>query len=321
MNTETMKYDAQDLRAIENTGRLDANESVFFARQLEYIKTQTYDVKRPKLNALMLMPVSTAIPEGATTHTYVQYDQVGMAKIIAHYANDLPRADVSGKEFTNPIRSIGNSYGYNTQEIRSAIYAGVNLTAKKAMAAVRAQEELINRLAFSGDADHGLPGLFTNANVPSVTILNDGTGASKAFSTKTAAQIVRDVNSVINKIVTQSQGIHNATDVWLPVDQYALLASTQNSAASDTTILAFLQSVHPRVTFHPVVELDNAGGAGVDRIYALENLADNWSLEIPMMIRQHAPQQDGLEFRVPCESRFAGTVIAYPLAFAYGDGV
>jgi len=95
---DKMHYDAADLRAIEGSGRLDTNESIFFARQLEYIKGKTYDIKRPQLNALKLIPVSTETPEGASTITYRQYDTVGMAKVIANYSNDLPRADVKGKE-------------------------------------------------------------------------------------------------------------------------------------------------------------------------------------------------------------------------------
>lgn len=321
MNKDQMKYDEADLRVIQNTGRFDANESMFFARQLEFVKSQTYDIKRVGLNALTLIPVSTAIPEGATTHTYRQYDSVGMAKVIANYANDLPRADVVGKEFTNPIRSIGNAYGYNVQEVRSAMYAGINLNGKKAMAATRAHQEKINQLAFSGDADNGLPGFLTNSNVPEVTLLADGTGSSKTFATKTADKIVRDVNALINKVITQSKGIHRVTEVWLPIEQYAMIATTQNSAASDTTILAFLQQVHPGVQFRQVVELDGAGAGGADRMYAMENTMENWQLEIPMMIKQYAPQQVGLEFQVPVESRFAGVVIEYPLAFAFADGI
>jgi hypothetical protein len=319
--SEQMNYDVNDLRVIEASGRFDANESVFFARQLEYVKGKTYDIKRANLSALTLMPVSTEIPEGATTHTYRQFDSVGMAKVIANYANDLPRADVVGKEFTSVIRSIGNSYGYNVQEIRSAQYAGVNLDARKATAATRAQQELINKLAFAGDADHGIPGLISNANVPEVTLAADGTGSSKAFSTKTADKIVRDINSLINKVITQSKGIHRATEVWLPIEQYALIATTQNSTASDTTILSFLQSVHPGVTFKSVVELDGAGAGGADRMYALENSMDNWALEIPMMIKQYAPQQQGMEFVVPCESRFAGVTVYYPLSMCFSDGL
>ena len=315
-----MKYDANDLRAIEASGRFDANESMFFARQLEAIKAQTYDVKRANLNALQLMPVSTDVPEGATTITYRQYDTVGMAKVIANYANDLPRADVTGKEFTSNIRSIGNAFGYNTQEIRSAIFAGVNLPSRKAMAATRAHQEKINALAFTGDADHGLPGLISNANVPEVTLAADGTGSSKTFASKTADKIVRDVNALVNKIISQSKGVHRATEVWMPVEQYALIATTQNSTASDTTILQFLQQVHPGITFRQVVELDGAGASGADRMYAIENSRDNWAIEIPMMMKMYSPQQKGLEFEVPVESRFGGVIIEYPLALAFCDG-
>ena len=316
-----MKYDANDLRAIEASGRFDANESMFFARQLEAIKAQTYDVKRANLNALQLMPVSTDVPEGATTITYRQYDTVGMAKVIANYANDLPRADVTGKEFTSNIRSIGNAFGYNTQEIRSAIFAGVNLPARKAMAATRAHQEKINALAFTGDADHGLPGLISNANVPEVTLAADGTGSSKTFASKTADKIVRDVNALVNKIISQSKGVHRATEVWMPVEQYALIATTQNSTASDTTILQFLQQVHPGVTFRQVVELDGAGASGADRMYAIENSRDNWAIEIPMMMKMYSPQQKGLEFEVPVESRFGGVIIEYPLSMCFSDGI
>lgn len=318
---DNLHYDAADLRAIEASGRFDANESVFFARQLEYVKAKTYDIKRAPLNAMRLFPVSTETPEGATTITYRQYDSVGMAKIVANYANDLPRADVTGKEFTSPIRSIANAYGYNTQEIRSAMFAGVPLNAKKATSVTRAQEELVNQLAFAGDADHGLPGLLNNTNIPEVTLAADGTGSSKAFSTKTADKIVRDVNSLINKVLTQSKGVHRVNQVWMPLEQHALLATTQNSTASDTTILEFLRKVNPGVTFEAVIEMDGAGASGADRMIALENSIDNWQLEIPMMARQYAPQQQGLEFVVPVESRYGGTIIEYPLAFAYCDGL
>lgn len=317
----TMNYDAQDLRAIENTGRLDANEGIFFARQLEAIRAQTYDVKRVNLNALNVMPVDTSIPEGATTITYRQFDTVGMAKVIANYANDLPRADVAGKEFTSPIRSIGIAFGYNSQEIRSAVFSGVALNTRKAAAATRAHQEKINQIAFFGDAENGLPGLFNNNNIPEVTLLADGTGSAKTFASKTADKIVRDVNSVINKVLIQSKGVHRATEVWMPIEQYALIATTQNSSASDTTILSFLQQVNPGVTFRSLVELDGAGAGGADRMYAIENSADNYQLNIPMMMRMYSPQQQGLEFVVPCESRCGGVTVEYPLAFAFADGI
>lgn len=318
--TDKMNYDAKDLRAIESSGRLDANESVFFARQLEFIKSQSYDVKRAKLNALEILPVSTATPEGATTITYRQYDSVGAAKIIANYANDLPRADVSGKEFTSPIRSIGISYGYNVQEIRSAQFSGTPLSEKKMRSAQRAHEELVNRLAWAGDTEHGLPGFMTNANIPVYIVFADGIGFSKLWTAKTADLIIRDVNGIINQVQTQSKGIHRANMVLMPLEQYALISSMPRSTTTDTTVLAFLQANNPGVMFRAVIELDAFNG-GLDRMVAGEFSIDNLQLELPMAFRQYSPQQTGLEFVIPAESRFGGVIVEYPLAFAIGDSV
>jgi len=319
--SDKMNYDAQDLRSVEATGRLDANESLHFVRQLEYIKSKTYDVKRVNLSAMTLFPISTEINEGATTHTYRQYDQVGMAKVISNFATDMPRADVFGKEYTGIIRSIGNAYGFSVQEVRSSLFAGTNLESRKALAATRAHQEKINQLAWVGDAEHGLPGLISNTNLPEVTLLADGTGSSKAFATKTSDKIVRDINSLINKIIVQSKGIFSATQVWLPVDQYALIATTQNSTASDTTIMSFLKSVHPGVEFKQVVELDGAGSGGADLMFAVENSIENFALEIPMMIKQYATQMQGLEYITNVESRYAGVTVYQPLAFAWASGI
>lgn len=314
-----MKYDAQDLRAIEASGRFDANESVFFARQLEYVKSQAYDVKRPPLNALQIFPVSTATPEGATTITYRQYDTVGMAKVIANYANDLPRADVSAKEFTSNIRGIGVAYGYNVQEIRSSQMTGMSLDAKKMMAAQRAHEEKINFLAWFGDTVNNLPGFLSNSNIPAYTVPADGTGSSKLWSTKTADLIIRDINGAINQVTTQSKGIHRANMCMMPLEQYSYIASTPRSSTTDTTILQFVQANNPGVTFKGVLELDNYSSA--DRLVAGEFDLMNVQLEVPMSFKQYSPQQQGLEFVVPCESRFGGTIVTYPLAFVLGDSI
>lgn len=321
MTTANMKYDANDLRAIEATGRLDSNESVHFARQLEFIKAKAYDVKRPSLSALSLMPISTDIPEGAETHTYRQYDAVGMAKIIANYADDMPRAEVTAKEFTGKIKGIGVSYGYNVQEIRASIFAGTNLDSRKMTAAKRSHEELINKLAWTGDEAAELPGFLSNANVPAYVLPADGTGSAKTFASKTPDQIIRDVNGLINAIRLTTKDVHKATQVWMPVSQYSYIASTPRSGTSDTTILQFLQMVNPGVEFKSVVELAGAGTGGVDVIVAMENNAENFSVEIPMLFRQHAPQLKNLEYTIPCESRFAGVVVRYPLAFVKAEGL
>lgn len=326
MKNELTHYDAQDLRAIESTGRLDANESVFFARQLEYIRPKAYDVKRAQLSAMTLFPIDTSAAAGANTITYYQYDTVGMAKIIANYADDLPRADVFGKEFTSPIRGIGDSYGYSVQEIRAAQFTGTDLSSKKQAAARRAHDEKINQLAWAGDTVSGLPGFLSNANIPGYTVPADGTGTSKLFSTKTPDQIIRDMNGIVNSVYVTSKGVHRANELWMPLAQYTYIASTPRSSTSDTTILDFFLMANPDIQrVVRVLETGSTANGGAngatDTMIAADNSIDNYQMNLPMMFMQHAPQQRNLEFVVPCESRFGGVTIEYPLAFSKADSV
>ena len=324
MKTDNMHYDAQDLRIIENTGLLkqDAGESVFFARQLEYVRTKTYDVEYVNLSAMALFPIDTSVPAGATRITYRQWDGVGVAKIIANYADDLPRVDVMALEISSPIRSIGDSYGYDVQEIRSAQFAGVALDAKRAAQARKAIDQKFNQLAWNGDAVSGLPGFLSNTNIPAVVLAADGTGTSKTFASKTGDQIIRDMNALVNSIFVNTKGIHRATDLWMPLSQYALISSTARSANTDTTILDYFLANNPFVKqVIPVFELTGAGAGGTDRMVAAENSEDNYQMNIVMPFMQHPPQPRNLYFEVPCEARFGGVTIERPLAFAYADGL
>jgi hypothetical protein len=316
MKTDNMHYDEMDLRIIENNPqglRNDAGETVFFARQLEYVRAKTYDVERPALSAWDLFPIDTSVPAGAKTITWRQWDAVGSAKIISSYADDLPHVGIKALETTTPIRGIGNSYGYDVQEIRYAQLAQVPLDAKLAISARKANEQLVNKLAWAGDTVTGLPGFLSNANIPAFVIPADGTGSSKLFSTKTPDQIIRDLNSMANGVFTQTNGIHRPNEIWMPLAQYAYISSTPRSTLSDTTILDFFLANNPFIQrVVPVLELTGAGTGGADMIIAAENSAENY---------QHAPQPKNLYFEIPCESRFGGVTIERPFAFLQAYGI
>ena len=136
--------------------RFDSAEAatVFFARELDQVKAKTYDRQYPELSALSCFPITSEVNEGAETTTYYSYDITGMASIINNYATDLPRVDVRGDSHTASIKSIGDSYGYNVQEMRASRLAGKSLDARKGAAARRASDYLINKIAFAGDKKH-----------------------------------------------------------------------------------------------------------------------------------------------------------------------
>ena len=144
-----------------NITNLDADQTVFFRRQLEYIKPKTYDVKYPNLLATTVFPVDSSAGIGAETVTYEQFDSVGLMKFVSDYADDLPRSDVKGKQFSVIVQSLGGSYGWSIQEIRAAQFANRNLSSMRAMAARRSNDQMVNRIGWFADGSATWAGLTT----------------------------------------------------------------------------------------------------------------------------------------------------------------
>ena len=310
-----------EYQALAQKMRWDAGESIFFARQLEYIKAKSYDKKYPQLKARVLLPLSFDADPGAETITYEQFDQVGMAKIISNYADDLPRADIRGREFTAKVRSIGSSYAYNVDEINAARMAKKPLTVRKANASRRATMVEENRLAFFGDADHGLSGFLNNPNMSEVVLAADGTGSAKTFASKDNDKIVRDIVSLPTKVHEISKGVETADTLILPIDQYNYIANAR-LANTGISVKDWILSQNPHLKqIHWLDELRTAGAGGTTRMIAYRYDADALTMEIPQEYRQMPVQERNLEYVVNTHQRFGGVLIYYPLSIAYADGI
>ena len=122
MAIKKASYNKDEAKALRNSAipaavmasegtRFDSADdaSVFFARELDHVKAESYDVEYPEFTALNLFPVSNETDPGAETVTYYTYDKTGLAKVIDNYSTDLPRADVTGKPSYAQVKSIGDS--------------------------------------------------------------------------------------------------------------------------------------------------------------------------------------------------------------------
>lgn len=305
-----------------NPLHLDAKESAFFSRELEYVKTRTYDTKYKQLKGLSLIPISTEANAGATQITWQEYSMVGFAKIIADYAHDFPRVDVYGTERSAPIRGIGDSYGYSIKEIRSSQMAGKRLDQRRAGTARRAIEEKINKIALSGASDSGLNGLINYPGITAGSIAANGSGSSKLWTTKTPDQIIADVTGLVNSVMVPTAGREVPDTLLLPLPQYNYIAQTRMGTNSDKTILQYLLETSPTIrNVDWLLELAGAGVGGTDRAMVLARDPDHLTLEIPQMFEQFDPIQKGMEYEIPCHAETAGVIVYYPLSIAYGDGL
>lgn len=307
-----------------NPFKLDANESVFFERELEYVKARTYDAKLPALKAFELIPISTEANSGTREITFRRYKGVGLAKIISDYAHDFPRVDVYGEEQTAKVKGIGDSYGYSIPEIRQSMMTGKRLDQRRAETARRAIDELINKIAFFGEASHNLQGLINYPGITEYTVPADGgtNGNSALWSSKTPDQIVRDITGLVDAIMVPTNAREMPDTLLLPLTQYNLIANTRMGDGSDKTILRYVLDTSPVLkNIEWVIELDGAGDGGTDRMMAYTRDERNLTLEIPQAFEQFDPQQTGMSFEIPCHSETAGVIVYYPLSVAYADGI
>jgi hypothetical protein len=302
--------------------KLDAGESVFFKRELEYIKARTYDTKQKVLKAISLFPVSGEAGPGATEITFRKYTGVGFAKVIADYASDFPRVDVYGEEVTRKVKGLGDSYGYSIEEIRASQMANKNLDQRRANAARRAQDELVDRIAWNGLVNYNIPGFINYPGISEYTVPNDGTGTTKTWSTKTADQILRDMNALAAKVVEVTSGREIPDTILLPLQQYNLISTMRVGTASDTTVLQYFLKTSPYIkAVEWVNELDAAGAGSADRMMVYARDTEHLTLEIPQPFEQFDAVQKGMAFEIPCHSKTAGILVYYPLSIAFGDGI
>jgi hypothetical protein len=293
--------------------RLDANETAFFTRSLTYVKAQTYDVVYTQFSAFSFFPMTSEAGSAAKSILWRAYDQVGSARIIASYADDLPKVGLKAAENLTPVHSIGASYGWSLQDVRSAMLGNVPLESKLATAAVTAHNQLINDICWKGSAEYGLPGLKSNTDIPTSAV---GT----AWASATADQIIADVLAMNTEIIQNTKGTSKPTLFALPPAQFAIIQSKPRSTTSDTTVLSFLMATLPGVRFEAIWELEDWSGVN-DAIIAMTPTAQNMSMEMPQPFEEMPVERHALRFEVATHSRFAGLLIYYPKTMSIRTGI
>lgn len=308
------RYDEFDLQLIiqqaMNQGeRLDEGLSVFMARQLDYLKTRAYEVERSPLSALAIFPVTSELPDWAQTFTYGVWDDVGMAKIIADYSDDLPMVDVNYREEGGKIYRLGDAYGFSLDEAKASAATGKNLTDRKARAARKAFDTKVNDLVWKGEASHQILGLFQHPNIP--TIVSAGW--------TTAAIASKELTQALTDIVTTTRGNHRGTNIVIPPSVNALLTEVMPNTA--TSYMEYFNRMNPGIVWNQAYELEDIDGEGTKAALVFEYDSDNLSIEMPEAFNQLAPQANNLHWKVPCTGKCTGLTVYRPLTMKLITGL
>ena len=313
------------IHLLQGIAHRDASESIWFARQLEYIRPGLIDVLYPQLNGRSLVPIESSMGPGASQWTYRFFDKVGQAALVDDYAMDPPRADVKGEEASQTIKPYGVMYGYNFQELKAGMMAQLPLDVRKAMAARYAMERKIDEIIFYGDTAGGLKGLLTLTGTTAWTVANGAKG-TKLWTDKTPDEIVRDMHDFANNVVSTSFGVYQPTTLVLPLRAHQIASTTRMGDGSNETVLSFFQKTSPYIQeIIPSYRLNysqraNWGGTSA-RMMCFEKTPVRLVFLLPVEFEQLPPQQEGYEYKTLCHARIGGVVPLHPACISYGDGI
>lgn len=282
---------------METAARLDANEQLFFARQLEMIESKLYMRQYPKLKGREHFPINFEGGPGVEFLTYRIYDKVGVAK----FGLDFTRVDMFGREETIKVHPLTDSYGWAFQEIRAANFAGLNLDSHKAMAAHQAIKDKEDLAIYLGAPEHGIHGAFTHPNLPIQPALYPISYASSPD------QIIQVFNTAINSVGTLSKTLLEPNMLLLSDIEDSHIASRPRSDLSDTTIKEFLQKVHPGVMFDRSLRCRQASPTKKNILFVYEKNPEYMEICIPHDFETFPPiRTETEETRINCHERFAG---------------
>ncbi len=334
-----------------NSGVITSDdEGVFFQRQLEYIQAQSYDVLYPELKGRGLLALNTEGGEGINVITYRSYDKRGETAIIAGKATDLPRGDISGKEYSTSVRTLGNAFGYSRQELASAKVTGLPLEARKAEAVRKSYEEKVNQIIFFGSAENNLQGFFDGpSGAPALTstrtvVAQASAGANVRWrGLKTPDEIIADLTTACVQMYESTKQLFRPNEIWMSVANKQLLMNTPRSLQSDTSIMNWflanndfissadqikdineVKGIYPTVndagagTITGAFDEDQASGEGFT---VVANAADNMRVREPFPYMHLPVQYKGLEFEINCYGRFAGVEMIRPGAVEHWIGI
>lgn len=143
---------------------------------------------------------------------------------------------------TNPLFLWGQEISFTIPELESAQRLGRPIDVQKFNAMKLKHQMDIDEQVYIGDTTLGVYGLFNSPLVTNVSaVANNGTANHYIWASKTADQILADVNTLLTSVWTASGYAIMPSKLLLPPPQFGYLVSQKVSSAGTLSILQFLK--------------------------------------------------------------------------------
>lgn len=318
---------------------LDAADSVFVARALLWVETETYNTVIPPMEARKFFPFDNSAPAGAKTTSYKQYTRTGIARLVTERGQDLPQAAIYVKEFFHRFYRLGMSYEYTLDDLLAAQLSSqqggpaLNLDLEFAIACREGIEKALDQITGFGSApastlqmvglgaDVGMVGVLNNPNITQYVVANGASGSTQ-WSTKTPDEILADMYGIVASMIAGTYKAFQPTNMLLPVSQYETIAGMSMGDGRSDTVLSYFEK-----TSKHIKEVDSwnylagSGAGSTDQMLIYKKDKRFIRHMVSQEFTQMPPQFEQLAYTTLCTAKTAGMVIPYPLNVAAGAGI
>jgi hypothetical protein len=309
---------------VDANGVFDAQAAYpFVVAQGRNIETRIYSRRYPAFEYAPVVPVVTEGNAWAIGTTFFTVDVTGEAKFLSGAGTDMPFNSAIRDQASHDFAMIGSGWEWNIEEINQGALYGVPLNDTKAMSASQNIERLLYNIAMTGSTEKNWKGFANYTGVSRVDVANDGTGTSTFWSTKTPAQILRDMHLAVWTVRLQSNDVEIADTLALPPEamQYVTITYVGTEGTSPT-ILERFKATHPGVSVIEVPALKTASNDGGGRMVAYRRDPEVLRFHLPMPRQVLQPRQKAIMgFETGIIARTGGTEVRLPGAMAYLDEV
>lgn len=240
--------------------------------------------------------------------------------------------DVAKKAF--PLRPWAMELKYTIIELESAAKLGRPIDQQKYAGMQLKHQMDIDEQVYYGDTTTGDTGLVNNSLVTNVASVANGASASPLWTSKTPAEILTDVNELLNSVWKASGFAVIPNRLLLPTPQFGYISTQLISTAGSVSILKYLQdnnllttSGKGKLDIFPAKWLNGAGSGGTIGNEATTcrmvcYTKEKTYLRYPMTMLQRTPlQYESIYHKTTYFCRLGVVEVVYPETIGYRDGL
>lgn len=296
-----------------------------------------YDVEYPEHDWYKVVKedqVLSDINAGATQYAFISRDRQGAAAFRGQAENNnIPMVSQTAGSSVVPLCASNVGAKIDNEDARQYQMGFNGNLAQDLGECMRfACDNLVERTFFFGDDSVGFKGFMNFPDVPTSNAVSGAAGGTE-WSKKTAAEMVKDINDGLAAVWTNSRGVFLPNTVFLPLEQFNLLATTPYtlgaSAAVFQSALDYVKKYNiytnqrgKELEIIPIRYLKNASASDdKGRMILQDRSKRNQALPFPMGYTLQAPVPVPLGAEFYSEQKHGSYVIRQPLSTLYVDGI